>query len=219
MKHHYVLLSWPVSCELQPERTLRMRPLCLSLAYVPVTINACCTSMAFSSAWHSLVLSLPSIAVTCVLKAVISTLCSIATMSSPLLYFSQFSQACGCLSVEADSPVIWFSCLPPCCSPTTFWLQWDISLSISASARLHFLTGSSFCSIKWTSVILPGNIYTVHAQACIAHKCCLVRFVCLWDGRVSRVLAVDMPHNLKWYVSRMQGKIIPVEVSICLIFF
>lgn len=52
----------------------------------------------------SLVLSLPSIAVTCVLKAVISTLCSIATMSPPLLYFLQFSQARGCLSVEADSP-------------------------------------------------------------------------------------------------------------------
>ncbi len=138
-KHHYLLLSRSVSSKLQPERTIRMRPLCLSLTHVPVTINVCCSSMAFPSAWHSLVLSLPSIAVTCVLKAVISTLCSIATMSSPLLYFSQFSQACGCLSVEADSPVIWFSCLPPCCSATTFWLQWDISLSISASARLCFL--------------------------------------------------------------------------------
>lgn len=148
MKHHYILLGWPVSSKLQPERTLGMRPLCLSLAHMPVTINACCTSMAFPSARDSLVLSLPSIAVTCVLKAVISTLCSIATMSSPLLHFPQFSQACGCLSVEADSPVIWFSCLPPRCSATTFWLQWDISLSISASARLHYSTSRpSLCSI------------------------------------------------------------------------
>lgn len=138
VKPHYVLLRWPVSCSLR-ERTLWMRPQCRSLAHAQVTVNGCC-SVAFPSAWRSLVLCLPSIAVTCVLKAVISTLCSIATMSSsPLLYFPQFSQACGCLSVEADSPVFRFSCLTPCCSATTFWLRWDISLSIRASARPHSL--------------------------------------------------------------------------------
>lgn len=53
-----------------------------------------------------------------------SPLC--ATLPPCLLHcsiFSQSSQACGCLSVEADSPVIWFSCLPPSCTVTAFWLQ------------------------------------------------------------------------------------------------
>lgn len=118
---------------------------------VPVTITACCTSMAFPSAWHSLVLSLPSIAVTCVLKAVISTLCSVATVSFPSLYFSQFSQACGCLSVEVDSPVIWFSCLPPCCSATAFWLLRDILLSISALATP--ISYSASCSLFLLNLI------------------------------------------------------------------
>lgn len=151
-----------------------MRPLCLSLNHVPVTINACCTSMAFPSAWHSVVLSLPSIAVTCVLKAVISTLCSIAAMSSPLLYFSQFSQACGCLSVEADCPVIWFSCLPPCCSATTFCLQWDISLSISALARPHFLKYLMLIILfPLMSYCYPFYNYTEHTTM-YAYKLCLV---------------------------------------------
>lgn len=164
-----MLLSWPLSSKLQPERNLWVRPLCLSLAHVPVTINACCTSMAFPSAWHSLVLSLPSIAVTCVLKAVISTLCSIATVSSPLLYFSQFSQACGCLSVEVDSPVICFSCLPPCCSATTFWLQWDISLSISASEIPHFLQYLMLFVLLNYNELVSSYLETSiqHIQTCI----------------------------------------------------
>lgn len=180
-QHHDLVPSRPVHSELQPEKTLWMRPLCLSLAPVPVTVNARRTSLASPSAWDSLALSLPSIAVTCVLKAVISTLCSIATMSFPLLYFSQFSQACGCLSVEADSPVIWFSCLPPCCSATTFWLQWDISLSISAPASLHHRTScSSFCSIKWTGVSLSANICTAQTgtRACKHHGARFLLLVC-----------------------------------------
>lgn len=153
LPHHYILLSRPVTNKFElsqkgVEQKGSGEDHCLQLM-VPVTITACCTTMAFPSAWHSLVLSLPSIAVTCVLKAVISTLCSIAAVSFPSLYFSQFSQACGCLSVEVDSPVIWFSCLPPCCSATAFWLLRDILLSISALATpiSYSASCSLFCSI------------------------------------------------------------------------
>lgn len=59
----------------QQAAALWMRPLCLSEAYVPVTINACCPRLSFPSARHSLVLCLPSIAITCI----ITTLCYIAT--------------------------------------------------------------------------------------------------------------------------------------------
>jgi len=156
------------------------RPLWLSLVHVGVTINASCTSMAFPSAWHSLVLSLPSIAVTCVLKAVISTLCSIATVSSPLLYFSQFSQAWGCLSVEVDSPVIWFSCLPHCSSATTFWLQWDISLSICALAPLIFLTVPHAYHFAQFIDLLSVYLKTLlqHTDYHV-HRCSLIIVTCL----------------------------------------
>lgn len=187
---------------------------------VPVTINACCTSMAFPSAWHSLVLSLPSIAVTCVLKAVISTLCSIATVSSPPLYFSQFSQACGCLSVEVDSPVIWFSCLPPCCSATAFWLLRDILLSISALATP--ISYSVLMLIIWLNLITCFSAQ-ISKRATAAHGKPRTKLL-LWQLACDfiPVCFVKIPflklHNVKWYPSSMQDKIIPVEVSICLIF-
>lgn len=151
---------------------------CLSAAHVPVTINACWTTMAFPSAWHSLVLSLPSAAVTGVLKAVISTLCSIATVPSPLLYCSQFSQACGCLSLEVDSPVICFSCLPSCCSAPTFLLHRDISLSITAFNNAVFHTAPHFffffffpgCDDLLSSdqkKTKPTGIHSCKAQKCL----------------------------------------------------
>lgn len=148
------------------------RLLCLSVAHVPVTINACWTTMAFPSAWHSLVLSLPSAAVTGVLKAVISTLCSIATVPSPLLYCSQFSQACGCLSLEVDSPVICFSCLPSCCSAPTFLLHRDISLSITAfnNAVFHMAPHAHHFHGMWWPIVKRSEKQNCSLQEFIPAK-------------------------------------------------
>lgn len=143
------------------------------------------TALPFPSAWHRLVLSLLSIAITCVLKAVITTLCYIATLPSLPLYFSQFRQACGCLSAEAYSSVILFCCLTP-------WLLCHCILAtvkdsiISASKNIAILTAqhriAQLNKQAWSNLKTSYTVYIGgrDLQAFLI-KICL--FVWCWCGQ------------------------------------
>lgn len=88
-------------------------------ARVPVTINACCSRLPSPSASDTHLYSVYPQLLSLVSLRLSSPLCATLPPCLPLRSISpQFSQACGCLSAEGDSPVIWFSCLPspPLCS-------------------------------------------------------------------------------------------------------
>lgn len=132
-------------------------------ARVPVTINACCSRLPSPSASDTHLYSVYPQLLSLVSLRLSSPLCATVPPCLPLRSISpQFSQACGCLSAEGDSPVIWFSCLPspPLCNCILAAVRSTPHYLSSSGRKAACLAGPCCQCTVWCTSVVWSWIYT-----------------------------------------------------------